>query len=171
MGYIVFIFFVFLSLVLLLFALFAVVAVLIGAPFVPSSSDRVSRMVALAKIQPAQLVVDLGSGDGRILIAAARSGARAIGIEINPTLVVLARAKAFLHGLSNQVRVVIGDFRAFNIKDADTIFCYHLPGKMAALEAKIKAEAKPGAKIVLNAFPFPKLKPVQQADHLYVYVI
>ncbi|MFY9484289.1 MAG: class I SAM-dependent methyltransferase [Patescibacteria group bacterium] len=171
MGYIIVSFFIILSLVLLLFAVFAVVALLVGAPFVPSSTDRVDRMVALAKIQPAQLVVDLGSGDGRILIAAARSGARAIGIEINPTLVVLARVKALLHGLSNQVRVVIGDFRTFNVKDADTIFCYHLPGKMAALEAKIRAEAKPGAKIVLNAFPFPKLKPVKTIDHLYVYVV
>lgn len=128
-------------------------------------------MVALANIQPTELIVDLGSGDGRILIAAARSGARAIGIEINPVLATVSRLTARLLGFRDQVRVVIGDFRGFNIKDADTIFCYHLPGKMAQLEAKIRAEAKPGAKIVLNAFPFPGLKPRREADNLYVYVV
>lgn len=158
-------------LILLIFAVFAVVAVLVGAPFVPSSSQRVASMVALANIQPTELVIDLGSGDGRILIAAARSGARAIGIEINPVLALITKLKVWWHDLSAQVRVVVGDFRGFSINDADTIFCYYLPGKMAKLEKKIKAEAKPGAKIVLNAFPFPTLKPVRTTDHLYVYVV
>lgn len=158
-------------LILLIFAVFAFIAIFVGAPFVPSSSDRVRRMIALADIKPTELVVDLGSGDGRILIAAAAAGARAIGIEINPVLALVTKLKLWWHNHSAQVRVVIGDFRTFSIKDADTIFCYHLPGKMEELEKKIRAEAKPGAKIILNAFPFPVLKPREQADHLYVYVI
>lgn len=156
---------------LLIFAIFAFIAILTGAPFVPSSVERVKRMVELAHIKPAQYVIDLGSGDGRILIAAAQAGARAVGIEINPILVLFTKLKLWWHNLTEQVRVITGDFRKFNIKDADTIFCYHLPGKMAELERKIKAEAKPGAKVVLNAFPFPKLKPIKHSDQLFLYVI
>jgi len=158
-------------LTLFIFAIFAFIAILIGAPYVPSSAERVRQMIDLAKIKPAELVVDLGSGDGRILMAAARAGARAVGIEINPVLAGLSKLKAWWLGLSDQVRVITGDFRAFNIKDADTIFCYHLPGKMLELERKIKKQAKPGAKVILNAFPFPKLKPKLRLEKLYVYVV
>lgn len=160
-----------LAIMLLIFAIFAFVAILIGAPYVPSSSERVKQMIELAKIKPAELVVDLGSGDGRILIAAAAAGARAVGIEINPVLVLITKLKARLLGFSDQVRVIVGDFRDFSIRDADTIFCYHLPGKMLELERKIRKEAKPGARVVLNAFPFPKLKPAKTAEKLFVYVV
>ncbi|MBI3495273.1 methyltransferase domain-containing protein [Candidatus Berkelbacteria bacterium] len=156
---------------ILCFAIFALIALAVGAPYVPSSSERVRRMTVLANISPGDHVVDLGSGDGRLLVAAARRGAHVTGIEINPILVIISRAWLFLKFHSAKHRVLFGDFRRFSLKTADIIFCYHLPGKMAALERQIRAEAKPGAIIILNAFPFPGLKPRQISNNLYVYVV
>lgn len=145
------------------------VSIVAGAPYVPSSDERVRMMLRMSRLQPGERVVDLGSGDGRLVISAAALGATAIGYEVNPFLTLRARAIAWKAGLAKRVDFHNETFLRAPLGDYDVIFCYLLPSLMAKVEAKLERELKPGARVVVNAFPLPSWKPVATRDHVYVY--
>jgi precorrin-6B methylase 2 len=120
------------------------------SPFVPSNETNVERMVKLANLRPNDLVMDLGSGDGRIVMAAARSatGVRGIGVDIDADLVNKSNAEAKALGLANRVRFIHQNAFDADIKEADVIFMWLFPELMRLLRPKILAEAKPGARLV-----------------------
>lgn len=139
------------------------------APFVGSKAQRVERMVRLAKLTNQDRVTDLGSGDGRIIFAAARAGVReAIGYEIHPFLVWKARFFARLHRLPH-ARFKAVSFWDISLRDTTVVFVYQLPRVMIRLAKKFDQELPPGARIVSNEFVLPgwNLLAEEEGVHLY----
>lgn len=130
------------------------------APFITTPQDVVERMLGLAGAGPADLVVDLGSGDGRIVIAAARVfGARGLGIELNPTLVEKSRDNARAAGVAERVSFVNGDVLLADISQASVVTVYLLPGLINQLRTRFIGELRPGTRIVSHAFTMAGWKP------------
>jgi SAM-dependent methyltransferase len=140
-----------------LFILFMLSFVLGGAPFVPTPSRVLHRMIELADIKPGEKVYDLGCGDGRLVIEANKKHhARAVGIEISPLAYLLARLRAFASGAD--VTFILGNFLDYNISDADVVFCYLLEGHMKKLQDKFKT-LKKDCRIVCHQFEIPGWEP------------
>lgn len=143
-----------------------------GAPWLPTTMGRVHKMLQMAEVGPGDLVYDLGCGDGRtIVVAARRYGARAVGIEIDPLRYLWCQLLITVLGLRGKVRVVFGDIFAHDLSDADVITCYLLPNTNKKLEVKFAQELQPGTRLVSNNFTFPGLSPLQEdhENHLYLY--
>ncbi len=155
------------------FFLFLCLAFVTGGPFVPSTKHSVEAMIRLAKIHPGQTVIDVGSGDGRVLLEAAKQGANSVGIEINPYLVYYTRLRAFLSPYRGRVRVLWKNLWNADLKSADVVFVYLIPWKMDVLAAKLQKETKPGTLIVSNTFIFPHWKIVRKdvKHHIYAFTI
>jgi SAM-dependent methyltransferase len=121
------------------------------AVWVPTSPGMVAKMLDMAKVTKADLVIDLGSGDGRMVIAAARRGARARGVEFTPELVEHSRRLAREAGVANRATFVQGDMYAADISDATVLALFLLPENLDKLKDKFLA-LKPGTRIVLNTY-------------------
>lgn len=123
------------------------------APFIPTPDDVVERMLALARVTKDDVVFDLGSGDGRIPIAAARKyGARGVGIELDPKLVDISRAAAKAAGVDRLVEFRVGDVFTSDLSSATVVTLYLLSSANQALRPKLQKELKPGARVVSHAF-------------------
>jgi len=143
-----------------------------GAPWVPTPLSVVHKMLTMAEVGPDDVVYDLGCGDGRAIVAAARRyGARAVGIEIDPLRYAWCEMLITVLGLRNRIRIVYGDFFAQDLRNADVVTCYLLQSTNKKLEAKLKQELYPGARVVSNSFTFPGLRLVgrDDQDKLYLY--
>lgn len=119
--------------------------------WVPTPPELVEKMLDLAKVTSADYVIDLGSGDGRNVIAAARRGARALGVELNPDLVALSRRRAEEAGVSDKAKFVQGDMYEADISQATALALYLLPVNLTRLAPKFLT-LKPGTRIVANTF-------------------
>lgn len=118
-------------------------------PYDPTPAPIVRAMLALANVHPGDLVYDLGSGDGRIVIAAARDfGARAVGIEIDPRLIARARAHARAAGVEDRVRFEQGDLYAADLRPATVVTLFLLQDVNLKLRPKLLAELSPGTRVV-----------------------
>lgn len=125
-----------------------------GGPYVPTPDIVVSRMLELAAVRDDDLVVDLGSGDGRLVIEAARRyGARGVGVEREARLVGLARAAAGKAGVSDRVSFRQGDIFEFDLRGATVVTLYLLPRLLVHLMPKLRAELAPGARVVSHDYP------------------
>lgn len=126
--------------------------------FIPTPAPVVDEMLRLARLQPGELLIDLGSGDGRIVIAAAAAGARAIGYEIDPTLVAASTAEIAALGL--ETRAAIRDSNLFDadLSEADVVTLYLSPAMNRRLIPQLEA-MKPGARIVSHDFDIPGIRP------------
>ena len=145
-----------------------------GAPWLPTPMRVVYKLLDMAEVGPGDLVYDLGCGDGRLIIAAARRyGARAVGIEIHPLRVLWCQALITVLGLRGRVQVVRGDFFTQDLSDADVVTCYLLQGTNNKLEGKFKQELDPSTRVVSKRFTFPGLHLVRQddRDRLYLYTL
>ena len=121
--------------------------------FVPTPQAVVEGMLEIAEVRPSDMVYDLGSGDGRIVITAARKyGARGVGVEIDPELVQKARENAAAAGVSDRVRFVSGNLFASDIGEATVVTLYLLQSINERLRPKLVRELKPGARIVSHVF-------------------
>ena len=141
-----------------------------GGPYVPTSKDRVKRMIKLARIKPTDTVMDLGCGDGRLLIAAIEAGAKkAIGCEIHPGLVRLANYKIKKRGLQNKIEVKKESLWKTDTSEADVMLLYQIPYAMEKIGNKLMKEMPSGARIVSNGFEFPGWEPVEQEASIYLY--
>lgn len=119
--------------------------------WVPTPQELVEKMLDMAQITPDDFVMDLGSGDGRNIIAAARRGARALGVEYNPDMVELSRHLAREAGVAERATFVEGDMYEADISKATVMALFLLPGNLNKLQDKFLA-LKPGSRIVLNTF-------------------
>ena len=126
--------------------------------WVPTPPELVEKMLDLANVTAADVVMDLGSGDGRNVIAAAKRGARAIGVEFNADMVALAQRLAAEAGVSGKATFVQGDMYEADISEATVLALFLLPTNLEQLKAKMLA-MKPGSRVVLNTFAIPDLKP------------
>ncbi len=119
--------------------------------WVPSPPQMVSKMLEIAKVTPADYVIDLGSGDGRNIIAAAKLGARGHGVEYNPDMVALSRKLAREAGVADKAQFVEGDMYVADISKASVMALFLLPVNLNKLAPKF-LELKPGSRIVANTF-------------------
>ena len=137
----------------------------VEVPFVPTPDNVVERMLQIAKVGPDDVVYDLGSGDGRIVIAAARKrGARAVGIDIDPARIRESRENARKAGVTKRV-----EFRQENLFDADireatVVTLYLLPAVNLRLRPKLLADLRPGTRIVSYGFHMGDWKPTATAE-------
>lgn len=121
--------------------------------FLPTPQNVVDAMLEFAQVGPRDVVYDLGSGDGRIPITAARRyGAIGIGVEIDPVLVRLAEDNARQAGVQNLVRFETGDLFAADIRQATVVAIYLLPGMNIELMPKFRSQLRSGARIVSHHF-------------------
>ena len=132
-----------------------------GGPYVPTPHLIVDRMLMLAGVGPSDYLIDLGSGDGRLVNAAVgKYKARgAAGIEIDPYLVKHAIDEAKKAGVADRVQFVAGDLFFADIQHATVVTLYLLPGIMASVEAKLRRELKAGTRVVSHDYPLPTWKP------------
>jgi predicted RNA methylase len=128
-------------------------------------------MLKMARVGPDDLVYDLGCGDGRmIVIAARRYGARAVGIEIDPLRYLWCQMLISVLGLRDRVKIVYGDFFKHDLSDADVVTCYLLQDTNEKLEEKFKRELDSGTRVVSNTFTFPGLHGVRQDGEVRLYL-
>ena len=137
-----------------------------AAPYVPTPTGIVDEMLTLASVGPGDYVIDLGSGDGRLVITAvvkyhARGG---LGVDIDPALVKLANDNAAKAGVADRVRFYERDLFATDVKDASVVTVYLLPSAMAKVERKLRAELKPGARVVTHDYSFPGWTPKRHVE-------
>ena len=127
------------------------------APYADTPERVVDEMLKLAHVGASDYVVDLGSGDGRLVIAAVRHfGARGgFGVDINPELVAYANASAEQAGVADRVRFHTRDLFATDVSAATVVTVYLFPSAMARLRDKLIAELAPGTRVVSHDFPFP----------------
>jgi SAM-dependent methyltransferase len=126
--------------------------------WVPTTPQMVEKMLDMAKVTPADVVMDLGSGDGRMIIAAARRGARATGVEFNPDMVDLSRRLAREAGVDGKATFVQGDMYEADISKATVLSLFLLSHNLDKLKDKFLA-LKPGTRIVLNTYEITGWEP------------
>ena len=134
--------------------------------FIPTPQPVVETMLDIAKLAANDIVYDLGSGDGRIVITAAKKyGARGVGIEVDPALVKKATDNAAAAGVSNRVRFITQDIFASNISEASVVTLYLLQSINERLRPKLIRELKPGTRIVSHMFNMgPEWAPEQSLE-------
>jgi ubiquinone/menaquinone biosynthesis C-methylase UbiE len=131
--------------------------------FVPTPQEVVEEMLKMAKVGPADVVYDLGSGDGRIPITAARMyGARGVGIDIDPERIKEANAAAQAAGVTDKVKFLNQDLFTTDISEATVVTLYLLPSLNLKLLPKLNRELKPGTRIVSHSFDMGESAPVLQ---------
>ncbi len=133
--------------------------------YVPTPPQVVEAMLKAAKVTKDDVVYDLGCGDGRIVIAAARDfGARGIGIDIDPQRIKEARTNAEQAGVSDRVKFLQQDLFESDFHEATVVTLYLLPSLNRKLQPKLMKELKPGTRVVSHAFDMENWKPDQQLD-------
>ena len=119
--------------------------------WVPTPAELIETMLDLAGVTPKDFVVDLGSGDGRLVIAAAKRGARAMGVEYAPDMVALAQRNAAAAGVAERARFVQGDMFEADFSQATVLALFLLPANLRRLAPKF-LELAPGTRIVVNTY-------------------
>jgi SAM-dependent methyltransferase len=164
-----FIFLVFLFLVTLLWIL---VPAFYGLPPVPTRLERIRKALTLAKLQPNEVLYDLGAGDGRVLLVAARDfGTKAVGIEIGPIQCALIWLRVVASGFGNQIRVRWANFYKSDLREADVVFVYATSKEVMKLAPHLETQMKKGARLVSISADFPEWEPQEfdNRDLIFVY--
>jgi SAM-dependent methyltransferase len=121
--------------------------------FVATPPEVVDAMLAAARVTSADIVYDLGSGDGRIVIAAAKKyGARGVGIEINPLLIAESNASARAAGVSNLVQFIQGDLFTADVSAATVVALYLSPSLNERIKPRLLRELRPGTRVVSHVY-------------------
>lgn len=152
-----------------IFTFLFVYALLFGAPYVPIPKYGLDKIIEYAALKPGQKAVDLGSGDGRIMIALAKAGAIVHGYEINPVLVWWTKRKIKKEGLEGKAFVHLKSFWDVDLSSCDIIVLFGVRKIMARLEKKLDKELKPGAKIISFGFSFPNWQIVKKEQATFLY--
>lgn len=140
---------------------------LFGAPFLPTLPTQVNAALDLLDLKPEQLMIDLGCGDGRVLIAAARRGWRVVGYELNPLLALLAWLRC--RPYQDRVVVVWADYWRAQWPQADGIFAFILPRYMAKLHTKVIQSTKHAVKVASFGFKIPDKQPTRLDQGIFLY--
>lgn len=138
-------------------------------PYVPSGKKRRESMLRLAKLQPNDIVYELGCGDGSLIFAAAPKVSKAIGYEISIPLVLFGKLRKWFS--RSRVHIRFGNIWKQNYRDADVLFCYLMPNSMKRLYHEIWPTLKPGARLVTHAFYLPELQPIAKEEGVYLYQV
>ena len=133
---------------------------------------RKSYMKQVADVKKDDIVYDLRSGDGKIVIAAAKLGAKTIGVEIDPIRILISRIQIKLKGLDNRAKIIQGNFFRTDIRNADFVTLFLLSKTMEKIENKLRKELRKGARVVSYRFVFKNWKPVKvdRENKIYLYM-
>ena len=130
--------------------------------FIPTPFEDIGHFFDLAPLSSADVVYDLGSGDGRLLFAALEKGAgKAVGIELNPLYIQKAREAAKTKGLEDKITFFETDVMKADLYEATVVLCYLFTTASKALKIKFESELKPGTRVVMESFPIPAWKPLR----------
>jgi hypothetical protein len=151
---------------LVIFLLFGFV-VAFGAPYLPTLSPQVKAALDLVDLKPGQTLLELGSGDGRILIAAAERGLNVVGYELNPLLALYSWLRTRKY--KGRVKVVCGNFWRRKLPPAEGIFVFLLNRYMAQLDTKLAAELPRPFRLVSFAFEIPDRSADKQQAGVFLY--
>jgi ubiquinone/menaquinone biosynthesis C-methylase UbiE len=145
------------------------------APYVTSPQPIVEKMLETARLKSGETLFDLGCGDGRILFSAARNfGARAVGVELSPTLVKRTQQLVDSQNMQDQVKVIQGDMMSIDVSPANVVALYLMTDANEALRPKLEKELKPGSRVVSLEFKIKGWKPskVEKVEmHRHAYTI
>ncbi len=132
------------------------------APYIPAPVSAVRAALEAAWVGPCDTLYDLGSGDGRAVVIAARDYCvgRAVGVEIDPVLVEVSRAYARMYGVGDRVEIVEGDFFRVSLEGATVVYLYLYASINERLKPKLERELRPGARVVTLDFPVPGWTPL-----------
>ncbi|MDD4777821.1 MAG: methyltransferase domain-containing protein [Fermentimonas sp.] len=150
--------------------------IVLDVPYVPTPQKVVDGMLELADVKKGEVVYDLGCGDGRIVITAAKDfGATGIGVDLNPERIEEANANAVEAKVENKVTFHQGDLFNFDFSKADVLTLYLLPDVNLKLKPKILAEMKPGSRVVSHAFTMGDWEPDEsitiEGRNVYLWII
>ena len=142
-------------------------AAIIGAPYLPIMRRDYEPILDLANLKPGQTILDLGSGDGRFLLAAARRGYRAIGYEINPFLYVISRLLTWRY--RSLVTIHLANFWPADLPPVDAIYVFLIDRLMPKLDTKLTKEIAKPTPVISFVFKIPGRKPQVQTRNAYLY--
>lgn len=144
-------------------------SVMFGPPYIPTLTRSLHTALDMLDLRPGQTVLDIGSGDGKVLIAAAERGWNAVGIEINPFLVIISRLRTRRY--RGRVRVVWGNYFTVQWPQADAVFGFIIQRHMRRLDQCIRLWHTKPVMLASFAFHIPGKSPVAEKDgvHLYMY--
>lgn len=140
-----------------------------GSFFVPTRRKYVPRLIEMLEIKAGERVVDLGSGDGRLMAAIVAAGGVAYGYEHNPLFVWRSRWNFKKLGIADRAVVYPENFWSADLSRYDAVVIYGIPYIMARLEKKLRDELRPGARVVSYSFSFPNWAPIQKEKMVYLY--
>ncbi len=156
---------------LLLFFVYLVGTGVFSAPYYPTSSKKFNKAFADLKqhLPKKGKFIDLGSGDGKMVLWASKNGYAAEGIEINPFYSIVSRIKIIFS--RHKGKIINKNFYNHNFNDYDIVYMYLFPTVMGKLKNKLFSEMKPGSVIVSNTFTIPGVKEDEKVDNFYIYRI
>lgn len=167
-----------LLIVIMLLLLFIIVGfffflfdIFLELPYVATKRHKIETIINFAQIEEGETIVDLGSGDGRLLIASAKKGAIAIGYEINPFLIGITLVHAKIKGLADKISVYKSNLWKADLAIADVVFVYGRKKTMQKFEDFVYKNSKKGTRIVVNTNPFPGKKPLKEGNGVFLYKV
>jgi len=149
---------------------FFILPMIKGAVYIPTSQKDIQTMLKLSAVKKGDAVVDLGSGDGRVVAAFAKAGAKVVGLELTPSLVSKAEQLLAREHITN-AKILWENFWDVNLHDYDLVVVYGYPTIMKRLQNKLRKELRPGTKVISNQFPFSGWTPAKQEDGVFLYII
>lgn len=154
--------------VLLVLSLMLGFVVFFGPPYVPTLKRNLEAALDLLELKPGQTMLELGSGDGRVLIAAAKRGVNVVGIELSPILFVISWLRTRRY--RKQVRIIWGSYFAVSWPPAEAIFTFMIPRQMARLDKRIEQwRGKRPVRLASFGFSIPGKKPVSMRNGVFLY--
>lgn len=156
----------------ILILLWILIPALYGLPSVPTKPERIHKALKLANLQPDEVLYDLGAGDGRVLLIAAREfGAKAVGIEVGPIQCALIWLRALGSGFGDKIQVKWANFYGADLREADVVFVYATSKEVVKLAPHLENQLKQGTRIVSISADFPEWEPsaFDEYDLIFVY--
>jgi len=160
------------ALLLAVYGFWSIVPTLTGLPWRPTSYARVRAALALAHVRPGEVVYDLGSGDGRVPVLAAREfQAHAVGVEISPLHCLVSRLYARAQRVGAQVDILQTDFYKVDLSEADVVFAYMTSAQVARLRPRLEGQLRAGARVVTISFDMDGWEPqaVDRDQLIFLY--
>ena len=163
------------NLIILLSAfLWVLIPALHGLPSKPTHPDRIRKALQMAELKPGETLYDLGAGDGRVLLIAAKEfDAKVVGIEIGPVQCALIWLKILVSGLKSRVQIKMGNFYRTDLSQADVAFIYGTSREVLKLAAILPGQMKPGSRVVSISADFPEWEPsvLDEENLIFSYVM
>ncbi len=169
---IVLVLYAFLLLLFFLALLWILVPAFYGLPSIPTKPDRIRKALRLVNLQPDEVLFDLGAGDGRVLLIAAKEfGARAVGIEVGPVQCVLIWLRVIANGFGDRIKIRWRDFLKADLSEADVVFLYATSREVQRLAPYLEKQMKRGSRLVSISADFPEWEPsaFDERDLVFVY--